>query len=63
MQALVRRHGLGFPLAFHPEFVLGQGTKITMEHDSVVDTDRDKPGEREQCWAAALFERAPLGNR
>ena len=41
---------LVFLLAFHPAFVLGQGSKITMEHDPVVDTDRDKPGEREQWF-------------
>jgi len=41
---------LAFLLAFHPAFVLGQGTKITMEHDPVVDADRDKPGEREQWF-------------
>jgi large repetitive protein len=41
---------VAFLLVSHPSFVLGQGTKITMEHDPVVDTDRDKPGEREQWF-------------
>ncbi len=39
-----------FLLAFHQGLVFGQGTKITMEHDPVIDTDRDKPGEREQWF-------------
>lgn len=41
---------VAFLLVSDPSFVLGQGTKITMEHDPVVDTDRDKPGEREQWF-------------
>jgi len=37
-------------LAFDPGLVLGQGTKVKMEYDPLIDADRDKPGEREQWF-------------